>query len=147
MHFFDNTFSSLIHSKNFRYFWIGQCVSVMGTWVQRTAQTWLVYKMTNSAFLVGLLAAAQFLPILLLTLVAGTLIDRYSKRLILIITQSGFLLLGVVMTVLVYTNIVQYWEVVAIASVTGCCKVLIPQRGSRLLWSWWGTKTYSTGSP
>ncbi|WP_056969209.1 MFS transporter [Lacticaseibacillus thailandensis] len=115
MHFFDNTFSSLIHSKNFRYFWIGQCVSVMGTWVQRTAQTWLVYKMTNSAFLVGLLAAAQFLPILLLTLVAGTLIDRYSKRLILIITQSGFLLLGVVMTVLVYTNIVQYWEVVAIA--------------------------------
>lgn len=115
MHFFDNTFSSLIHSKNFRYFWIGQCVSVMGTWVQRTAQTWLVYKMTNSAFLVGLLSAAQFLPILLLTLVAGTLIDRYSKRKILIITQSGFLALGVVMTVLVYTNVVQYWEVIAIA--------------------------------
>lgn len=110
-----NTMFASLKSRNFRYFWIGQCVSVMGTWVQRTAQTWLVYQMTKSALLVGLLSAAQFLPILLLTLVAGTLIDRYSKRTILIITQSGFLILGVIMTVLVYTKIVQYWQVLLIA--------------------------------
>lgn len=87
----------------------------MGTWVQRTAQTWLVYQMTKSALLVGVLSACQFIPILLLTLVAGTLIDRYPKKNILMITQSGFLVLGVIMTVIVYTKIVQYWEVLLIA--------------------------------
>ncbi|WP_125604588.1 MFS transporter [Lapidilactobacillus bayanensis] len=109
-----STFSSL-RSKNFRYFWIGQCVSVMGTWVQRTAQTWLVYEMTKSAFLVGLLSACQFAPILMFTLVAGSLIDRYPKRRILMITQAGFLILGVIMTALVYLKIVQYWQVLLIA--------------------------------
>ncbi len=114
MDFFSSTFSSL-RVPNFRYFWLGQCVSVMGTWIQRTAQTWLVYQMTRSALLVGVLAAAQFLPILLLTLVAGTLIDRYPKRNILIITQAGFLVLGVIMTAIVYLNVVQYWMVLLIA--------------------------------
>lgn len=87
----------------------------MGTWIQRTAQTWLVYQMTKSALLVGILAACQFLPILMFTLVAGTLIDRYPKRRILIITQAGFLLLGVIMTTIVYLGIVQYWMVLLIA--------------------------------
>ena len=114
MNFFSNTFSSL-KVPNFRYFWLGQCVSVMGTWIQRTAQTWLVYQMTKSALLVGILAACQFLPILMFTLVAGTLIDRYPKRRILIITQAGFLLLGVIMTTIVYLGIVQYWMVLLIA--------------------------------
>ncbi|WP_155287295.1 MFS transporter [Lacticaseibacillus zhaodongensis] len=110
-----NTMFASLKSRNFRYFWIGQCVSVMGTWVQRTAQTWLVYQMTKSALLVGVLSAAQFLPILLLTLVAGSLIDRYPKRTILIITQAGFLVLGVIMTILVYAKIVQYWQILLIA--------------------------------
>lgn len=92
----------------------------MGTWIQRTAQTWLVYEMTKSAFKVGLLSAFQFIPIMGLTLVAGTLIDRFPKRTILMITQSAFLLLGVVMTVLVYTGIVQYWEILLIALLYGC---------------------------
>ena len=87
----------------------------MGTWVQRTAQTWLVYQMTKSAFLVGLLSACQFAPILAFTLVAGTLIDRYPKRRILLITQAGFLFLGVIMTAIVYTHLVQYWMVLLIA--------------------------------
>lgn len=106
MNFFSNTFSSL-KVPNFRYFWIGQCVSVMGTWIQRTAQTWLVYQMTKSALLVGILSACQFLPILLLTLVAGTMIDRHPKRQILMITQAGFLFLGVIMTAIVYLHVVQ----------------------------------------
>lgn len=112
--FFSNTFSSL-HSRNFRNFWLGQCISVIGTWIQRTAQTWLVYKLTNSAFLVGILGVFQFTPILLLTLIAGTIIDRFSKRNILLITQSGFLCLGAIMTALVFFKIVQYWEILLIA--------------------------------
>lgn len=87
----------------------------MGTWVQRTAQTWLVYKMTGSAFLVGVLSACQFIPILFLTLVAGTVIDRHPKRRILLMTQAGFLALGVIMTLLVYSHMVQYWQVLLIA--------------------------------
>lgn len=109
-----NTFSSL-HSRNFRNFWFGQCISVIGTWIQRTAQTWLVYKMTNSAFLVGVLSACQFIPILILTLIAGTVIDRFSKRNILLITQSGFLILGAIMTALVFFKVVKYWEILLIA--------------------------------
>lgn len=114
------TMFSSLSEKNFRYFWLGQCVSTMGTWIQRTAQTWLVYEMTRSAFKVGLLSAFQFIPILGLTLVAGTLIDRFPKRTILMITQSAFLLLGVVMTLLVYTGVVQYWEILVIAFLYGC---------------------------
>lgn len=118
MQVFSRTFSSL-HNRNFRNFWIGQCISTMGTWIQRTAQTWLVYQMTDSAMLVGLLTACQFLPILFLTLVAGTFVDRIPKRTILIITQSGYCLLGVIMTVLVMTGIVQYWQVLVIALAHG----------------------------
>lgn len=92
---------------------------MMGTWVQRTAQTWLVYQMTGSAFLVGVLSACQFIPILLLTLVAGTMIDRHSKKKILMTTQAGFLVLGIIMTVLVYTKAVQYWQVLLIAIAYG----------------------------
>ncbi|WLV77452.1 MFS transporter [Lacticaseibacillus parahuelsenbergensis] len=113
-HVFGATFSSL-RSTNFRRFWIGQCISVMGTWIQRTTQTWLVYQMTKSAFLVGLLAAAQFVPIMALTLVAGTLIDRYPKRQILLLTQFGFLVLGAIMTTLTFLKIIQYWQILAIA--------------------------------
>ncbi len=91
----------------------------MGTWIQRTAQTWLVYQMTNSAFLVGVLTACQFIPILLLTLIAGTVIDRHPKKLILLTTQTGFLILGVVMTILVYAKIVQYWQILLIAILHG----------------------------
>jgi MFS family permease len=107
-------FSSL-RNRDFRYFWFGQCVSVMGTWIQRTAQTWLVYQMTKSALLVGVLSACQFVPILFLTLVAGTMIDRFPKRTILLLTQLGFLILGIMMTVLVYTKLIQYWQVLVIA--------------------------------
>lgn len=112
--FLSNTFSSL-QSRNFRNFWLGQCISVIGTWVQRTAQTWLVYKMTNSALLVGILSACQFIPILLLTLFAGTIIDRFPKKKILLLTQSGFLILGLIMTSLVFFNLIKYWEILLIA--------------------------------
>ncbi|TDG70368.1 MFS transporter [Secundilactobacillus silagei] len=118
MNVFRSTFSSL-RNRNFRYFWFGQIISVMGTWIQRTAQTWLVYQMTNSAFLVGVLTACQFIPILLLTLIAGTVIDRHPKKLILLTTQTGFLILGVIMTILVYAKIIQYWQILLIAILHG----------------------------
>lgn len=112
------TFSSL-SVKNFRYFWLGQCVSVMGTWIQRTASIWLAYRLTGSAFLVGLLTAGQFIPILALTLIAGSFSDRFSKKKILIITQSTFLLLGLIMTLLVFFKVIVYGEILLIVIVYG----------------------------
>ncbi|GAF40131.1 major facilitator superfamily permease [Agrilactobacillus composti DSM 18527 = JCM 14202] len=75
----------------------------------------MVYQMTKSALLVGVVTACQFIPILGLTLIAGTLIDRYPKRTILLITQFGFLLLGLAMTILVFSGVIQYWQVLVIA--------------------------------
>ena len=62
--------------RNSRYYWYGQCISLIGTWMQATAQQWLVYTITKSALLLGLLGATQFGPIMFLSLFAGVVIDR-----------------------------------------------------------------------
>jgi MFS family permease len=113
----------------------------MGTWVQRTAQTWLVYQMTKSAFLVGLLSACQFAPILAFTLVAGTLIDRYPKRRILMLTQAGFLILGVIMTAIVYLHLVQYWMVLLIAIGYGVLQSFDTPTRQSFVVNWLATRT------
>ncbi len=117
-HVLANVFSSL-RFKNFRYFWLGQCISVIGTWMQRTAQIWLALELTHSPFLVGLLTAGQFIPIVILSLPAGTMIDRLDKRKLLLWTQFGFLLLGVNITLLTFFDVVQYWEVLLNATLYG----------------------------
>ncbi len=66
--------------RDFRYFWFGQCISLLGTWMQATAQQWLVYSLTKSALLLGLLGVAQYGPIMCLSLPAGVFIDRYPKK-------------------------------------------------------------------
>src|SRR5665647_1595803 len=81
-----NSFPALKY-RNFRYFWFGQCISLIGTWMQITAQQWLVYTMTKSALLLGLLGVVQFGPVMCLSLFAGVFVDRYSKKKILIFTQ------------------------------------------------------------
>lgn len=125
-----NTFTSLKY-KNFRYFWIGQCVSLMGTWMQRTARVWLVYTLTQSALLVGLLGVCQFLPMLLFTLFAGVFVDRFPKRNILILTQSIFMALGFAMTLLTYFGVVQYWHILVITALFGFCQTIdMPARQS-----------------
>src|SRR4051794_16575825 len=62
--------------RNYRLFWYGQLISLTGTWMQRTAQDWLVIQLTHSPFAIGLVTVCQFLPIMLLTLVGGVIIDR-----------------------------------------------------------------------
>ncbi len=74
--------------KNYRVFWITQWIALIGFWLQLTTQQWLVYKMTDSAFLLGLLSACQFTPSLLFTLGTGLWIDHHNKRKILMGTQS-----------------------------------------------------------
>ena len=74
-----NPFRALQVHRNFRLFWIGQTVSLIGTWMQQVGQGWLALELTNSAFLVGLIAAAGNFPVLLLSLYGGVIADRRSK--------------------------------------------------------------------
>src|SRR5690242_20909465 len=81
------TFVALRH-RNFRLFWFGQLISLIGTWMQSIGQAWLVLELTHSAWLLGVVGALQFLPVMLLSLFGGVLADRLPKRRVLLCTQS-----------------------------------------------------------
>lgn len=121
--FFLNTFSSLKH-KNFRYFWFGQCISIIGTWIQRTAQAWLVYQLTDSPFLLGILGVFQFGPVLLFSLFAGVIADRLPKRKLMIFNQVVFMIQSGILTALVLTGHIKYWHILLLAALFGCVQTL-----------------------
>jgi MFS family permease len=83
-----NPFSVLGRHRNFRLFWLGQTTSLIGSWMQSMAQGWLALELTNNAFLVGLVAAAGSLPVLLLSMHAGVLADRYQRLRLVTICQA-----------------------------------------------------------
>jgi MFS family permease len=105
--------------RNYRLFWIGQLISQTGSWMQRTAQDWLVLQLTRSPFALGLVTALQFLPVLLLSLVGGVITDRWPKHRLVIITQSAALLQAAVFATLVATGAIQLWHVYALALLQG----------------------------
>ena len=117
------TFRSLQY-RNFRLFWCGQCISVAGTWIQRTAQTWLVYSVTNSPLLVGLVGVAQFLPMLFLSLFAGVVADRFPKQKLLVLTQSLFMAQAAAMTLLTATGLIRYWHILLLSFLFGLTQTL-----------------------
>src|SRR4030042_5516450 len=104
---FNNPFSALRH-RNFRYSWSCMCVSLIGTWMQNIAQPWLAYSMTGSPFLLSLVGALQFTPMLLFSLFAGVVIDRFPKKNILYFTQSAALLITLALAILVWSGYVRY---------------------------------------
>ena len=110
-----------LRHPNFRLFWSGQCVSLVGTWMQRASQAWLVLEMTDSPFLLGLIGVMQFLPVLLLSLVAGVVADRVPKRSLIIATQAGLLLQALTLSALVYTARIEYWHILVLALLQGVC--------------------------
>jgi MFS family permease len=126
----NNPFIALRH-KNFRYYWIGMCVSLIGTWMQNIAQPWLAYSLTKSPFLLSLVGALQFTPMLLFSLFAGVLIDKFSKKNILIFTQSASLLITLVLAILVWSGKVEYWHILVAATALGFVNTLdMPTRQS-----------------
>lgn len=117
--------------RNFRLFLLGQFLTNTGTWVQRIAQDWLVLSLTGNPVDVGFTIALQFLPTLLFGMVGGLLADRYSKRLILMITQIGMATTAGVLTVLALTGVVQVWHVFVLAFCMGSfAAVDVPTRHS-----------------
>ncbi|HTZ44609.1 MAG TPA: MFS transporter [Jatrophihabitans sp.] len=113
-----DTFASF-HIRNYRLFATGQLVSNTGAWVQRIAQDWLVLTLTGSATAVGLTTALQFLPTLLLGMCGGAIADRYAKRTVLLLTNTGMGLLAAALAALTLTGRVLPWHVYLIAFVLG----------------------------
>jgi MFS family permease len=112
------TFAALRH-RNFRLFFVGQMISLIGTWMQRIAQSWLVLQLTNSPFLLGLVGMLQWLPVLCLSLIGGVLADRVSKRDLLVVTQTMQMLQAFALGALVLAGAVRFWHVAVLAMALG----------------------------
>lgn len=129
----NNPFAAFKH-RNFLYYWLGMWVSTTGTWMQNTAQPWLAYKLTDSPFLLSLIGALQFTPVLLFSLFAGTVIDRLPKKKILIFTQSASLVITLVLALLAWTGKIQYWHILVTATALGFVNTLdMPTRQSFII--------------
>jgi MFS family permease len=114
----SRTFGSLA-VYNYRLFWFGQLISLSGTWMQTTAQAWLVLELTNSPVALGTVTFLQFLPITLLTLFGGVFADRLPKREVLLITQSVSAVQAYLLAVLVLTGRIELWQIYVLALVLG----------------------------
>ncbi len=123
-------FSALTY-RNFRLFWLGQLISLTGTWMHSVGQGWLVLKLTDSPFYLGLVGSAASMPILLFSLIGGVAADRFPKRKILLTTQTILMFLALTLAILVSTEIVTVWYVLTLAFFIGIVNAFdIPTRQS-----------------
>ncbi len=108
-----------MQSRNFKLFFYGQIVSLLGTWMQNIALGWLVYRLTNSVFLLGLVGFAGQIPSLLITPFAGVYADRLNRHKVMIITQISSMLLAFALAFLVFSNSIQVWHILLLATLNG----------------------------
>ncbi|MFQ5541521.1 MAG: MFS transporter, partial [Candidatus Binatia bacterium] len=104
-----------IRYREFRLIWLGQIFVSIGTWMDQVARGWLIYELTNSKFQLGLVQGIQAIPLLLLSPVAGSTADRYSRKMQLVATQLGDGLLYATLALLILTDRIQPWHVYATA--------------------------------
>lgn len=115
--------------RNYRLFFAGQLVSLMGTWTTQVAQGWLVYDLSHSPFLLGLTSFSGQVPVFFLTAIAGTLADRADRRRLLVLTQTLAMLVSSTLAVLALTGTITVWEIVALALCKGTINAFdIPTR-------------------
>ena len=115
--------------RDFRLFWAGQLVSLVGSWMQSVGQSWVVLELTHSPFKLGMINALQFGPMLFLSFLAGALADRVRKRRLLLLTQSALMLQAFALAALDRTGQIQYWHVAVLATLYGIANTLdLPAR-------------------
>lgn len=120
-----------LRHRNFRLFFAGQLISLVGTWMQQVAQSWLVLTLTDSAFYVGLVSALGSLPVLVFALYAGVVADRMSKRKLILITQTAAMLLAFVLAGLVFARRVAVGHILVLAALLGVVNAFdVPGRQS-----------------
>jgi MFS family permease len=126
-----NPFRALQRHRNYRRFWIGYTVSLVGTWMRNVAQGWLALELTNDAFMVGLVSAVGNLPVLLFSLFGGVLADRYSKLRIVRVTQALLLVEAVLMWWFTWTGLITVPRLLALATFAGIVSAFdVPARQS-----------------
>jgi MFS family permease len=129
-----NPFRVLVTHRNFRLFWIGQTLSLVGTWMQTMAQGWLALELTNNAFLVGLVACIGSLPILVLSLPAGVLADREHKLRLVTICQSLLLVEALALWALTFTGHITIGWLLLLALANGAISAVeIPARQAMMI--------------
>jgi MFS family permease len=114
----QETFAALKH-YNYRLWFYGQMVSLMGTWMQSTAQGYLIYQLTGSPAYLGLVGFVGGVPALLFTLFGGVIADRISRRDMMVITQTSMLVLAFILAALTFTKAVQPWHIIILAFLLG----------------------------
>jgi predicted MFS family arabinose efflux permease len=114
----NDTFAAL-NSPNYRLWFFGQMFSLVGTWMQSTAQGYLVYEITQSAAFLGYVSLANGLPTWLFTLYGGVIADRIPRRKMIIITETTMMVLAVILAALTFTNLVQPWHIIVLSFFLG----------------------------
>jgi len=115
--------------RNFQLFFGGQLISLIGTWMQNVAQAWLVYKLTGSSVLLGLVSFSSQIPVFLMSPLGGIVADRFRRRRVVIGTQTAAMLLALVLAALTLTGAVQVWHVVVLSALLGVVNAFdIPAR-------------------
>jgi MFS family permease len=105
--------------KNYRYYFFGQFISLTGTWLQIVAQGWLVFEITQSAYMVGVIAAVALIPILIFGLFAGAVVDKYPKKTIILISQTVALICAGVLGILTMWGHITVWQIGILAFLIG----------------------------
>lgn len=122
---------AVFRHRNYRLFFTGQLISLLGFWMQAIAQSWLVYRLTGSPLLLGLVGFAGQAPMLFFTPFAGVVADRLPRRRILFVTQIAMMSCASVFSVLALTGVVEVWHIVMIAAVSGTANAFdVPTRQS-----------------
>src|SRR5579859_3903541 len=105
--------------RNYRLFFTGQSISLIGTWITKVATAWLVYRLTGSAWLLGVVGFAGQIPTFVLAPFAGVLIDRWDRRRVLLATQTLAMLESAALAALALGGVIQVWQIIALNVVQG----------------------------
>ncbi len=130
---FAALFRSLKH-RNFQLFLSGQIVSLVGTWMQTVAEAWLIYRLTGSSVLLGVLGLVSQIPIFILSPLAGIVVDRWPRRPVIIATQVSSLVLAFTLATLTLSGRIRVWEIICLATLLGTVNAFdVPARQSFLI--------------
>jgi len=114
----NSPFLALRH-PNFRFYAIGMVISMIGTWMQNIALPWLAYDLTGSALMLSMIGVFQFTPVLVLSLVAGVLIDQYDKKRIIMAAQAAFFVVTLTLAILTATGQIRLWHIFVLSALMG----------------------------
>jgi MFS family permease len=114
----SNTFAALKY-RNFRLWFSGQMVSLIGTWMQATAQSYLLFELTGSPVMLGIAGFASGIPIWLFSLYSGLISDRFSRRKVILFAQTSMMVLGFILAILTFMDLVQPWHIIVLAFLLG----------------------------